>query len=299
MGAFQSNEKESIKGLQKYVDSEKKMESKFMGRFMGDGKGSTLYHINNDAVYKLNHAKKTYTKRSISLPKDGGGPDDSMHQVEEVGGEDEKEKVKVTKNELTMKETGEKKSINGFPCRKYLLTWLVETENVETGEKGKSLMTGEFWTTPETGKIKQLKQEEEHFNRAYLKKLGMDISPGDMKRFGLNILGSMAGSSGQDLKKEMAKMKGYPIVTSVKWEMEKEGGEAASEEEGGIDLTKGVGGFLGGLKKKAMKKRGGKSKKRPAFESYVEIKSIDAKPVSGDLFQIPSGYKKAKGLFGR
>jgi hypothetical protein len=30
MGAFQSNDKESIKGLQKHVDSEKKMESKLM-----------------------------------------------------------------------------------------------------------------------------------------------------------------------------------------------------------------------------------------------------------------------------
>lgn len=297
LGAFESNEKESIKGQRKFVASEKKMKSKLLGKFMGDGKSSVIYIVEKDTVYTLNHAKKTYTKRSISPPKeDEKGARSEERYSEESGGEEE-EKTRVVKNELKMKKTGEKKTINGFPCSEYLLTWLVETENIETKERSKSLMTGEFWTTPETKKIRQLKEDEGRFNRAYLKKLGVEMSPADMKRFGLSMLGAMAGSSGKDLGKEMSKMKGYPIVTSIKWETEKAGGEEVGEE-GGIDLKKGIGGFLGGLKKKAFKSRG-KGEKKPAFESYVEIKSIDTGAVSGELFKVPAGYKERKGLFGR
>ncbi len=236
LGAFESNEKESIKGQRKFVASEKKTKSKLLGKFMGDGKSSVIYIVEKDTVYTLNHAKKTYTKRSISPPKeDDKGARSEERYSEESGGEEE-EKTRVVKNELKMKKTGEKKTINGFPCSEYLLTWLVETENIETKERSKSLMTGEFWTTPETKKIRQLKEDEGRFNRAYLKKLGVEMSPADMKRFGLSMLGAMAGSSGKDLGKEMSKMKGYPIVTSIKWETEKAGGEEVGEE-GGIDCA--------------------------------------------------------------
>ncbi|UCH81061.1 MAG: hypothetical protein JSW20_00220 [Nitrospiraceae bacterium] len=165
-------------------------------------------------------------------------------------------------------------------------------------------MTTELWNTPEDEKIMKLKKEEEEFNRAYLKKLGLNMSPEEMKIFGLSILGGMADASGIDLKKEFSKIKGYPIVTSVKWQSQKDGKEQTNEQEeveedDGIDLSKGLGGAFGGFMKKKMAKRDnekaeGKEDMKVIFESYSEIKSIKTSAIPTDLFEVPKGYKKGR-----
>ena len=182
------------------------------------------------------------------------------------------------------------------------MTWLLVTENVKTGVQKKSLMTTDIWNTTEDAKIKKLIQEESAFNSAYLKKLGLEIGPGEMKKMGLNMISGLAGASGHNLKKEFAKIKGYPIVTSVKWESS---GDKDQEENdggsGGLDLSKGLGGVLGGLAKKAVKSRskGSEGEKKVIFESYTEIKSINTSDLPKSLLEVPESYKKGKSMMER
>ena len=294
MGASEHNEKELIKGLKKRVESTRKFTGGFLSKITGTKKTTVIYDINNDLVRTLDNSKKTYTERTITLPEDssGGksvnaGDDDAS---EKDGGDSE---ARIVKNELKLRDTGRKKKMNGFPCRLYTLTWLVVAENVRTGERTKSLMTGDYWTTPETRKIKALKSEEARFNLAYLKKMGLEMNPEDFKRMGLSILGSLAGTSGGELKKEMSRMKGYPVVTSIKWESESS--KKTVKQDGAVDIKHGVGGLLGSLSKKMAKKDRGE--KKPVFESYTEIKSIDTSGVGKEEFSVPEGYKKKKGLW--
>jgi len=44
----------------------------------------------------------------------------------------------VVRNEITVKETGEKKTIGEYPCARYVITWVVETENIETGSAARA-----------------------------------------------------------------------------------------------------------------------------------------------------------------
>jgi hypothetical protein len=300
--AAEIHEIDYIKGMTKRTDSKMKFTGKVVGMFTKPKDLSTIYRVDQDLIWEVNHTKKTYTERPISLSeeerKDQSGHGEEVSKEEKVEDEREKDEVRIVRNEFSIKETGEKKTINGFPCRQYLLTWLVETENLETKERSKSIMTGDFWNAPEEKRIVQLMAEEGSFNRAYLKKLGLEMTPDDMKKFGLKIIGGMMGAMGDDLKKEMAKMKGFPIATSIKWEAEgdrKE--EPAGEEKESVDLSKGVKGVLGGLfKKKAkesMKEKEGD--RRLIFESHTEIKSIDTSPFPGSQFEVPKEYSKEKG----
>jgi hypothetical protein len=311
MGASKSYNKESIQGEKKHVDSKMKLTGKFLSKMSGEKKTSTVFRISKDIIWEIDHKKKTYTERTISLPKGEEPPkysDSEGGNVEEQGREEES-KVKIIKNEFNVKNTGEKKTINGFTCSQHILTWLVETENIETKERSKSLMTTELWNTPENEKIRKLKKEEEEFNRAYLIKLGLKMRPEEMKGFGLSILGGMANASGMDLKKEFSKIKGYPIVTSVKWQSQTDGKrqdneKAEEEEDEGMDLSKGLGGAFGGFMKKKMAKRDKKKAEekedmKVMFESYSEIKSITTSSLPKDLFEVPKGYKKGKSWMDR
>ena len=306
MGASEGQSRESIKGLKKREDSTMKFTGKILGRLAGAKKSSTIYRIDKDLIWDLDHSKKNYRERTVSIPQQetppgSSGPQGDSSMAEQ--GKEEQPEVRIVKNEFKVKKTGEKKTINGYPCVQYIITWLIETENIETKERGRNLMTTELWNTPEDKTIKMLKKEEEAFNRAYLKKMGMEMSPVQMKQFGLSILGSVAGAAGKDLKKEMSQIKGYPITSSVKWEAEsietskkpKAQIEEADEEEG-LDLSKGLGG-LGGFFKKAI---GGSKEKEdrknpPLFESYTEIKKIEIRSLSDDVFSVPAGYKKLSG----
>jgi hypothetical protein len=299
--AAEIHEIDYIKGMTKRTDSKMKFTGKVVGMFTKPKDLSTIYRVDQDLIWEVNHTKKTYTERPMSLSeerKDRSGPGKEVSEEEKGEDEREMDEVRVVRNEFSIKETGEKKTINGFPCRQYLLTWLVETENRKTKERSKSIMTGDFWNAPEEKRIAQLMAEEGSFNRAYLKKLGLEMTPDDMKKFGLKIIGGMMGAMGDDLKKEMAKMKGFPIATSIKWETEEDRKvETAGEEKESVDLSKGVKGVLGGLfKKKAkesMKEKEGD--RRLIFESYTEIENIDTSPFPGSQFEVPKEYLMEKG----
>jgi hypothetical protein len=110
----------------------------------------------------------------------------------------------------------------------------------------------------------------------------------------------------QELQEKLAKIKGYPIVTAVTWEIEspeasrKAGGETVEKDSEDIDLSGGVGGLLGGLAKKAAKKKAAERAKESAkggqvlFDFYSEIKKIDVSSIPPSEFAVPSGYKLVK-----
>ncbi len=300
MMASKSTDVDYIKGLKKCTRSHFEFTGKVLGFLSGKKDTSTVYLVKKDIVWNIDHKKKTYTQKTISIPKskDEGSSRGRSDRNQRQEAKKEKEQVKIIKNEMKMRKTGKKKTINGYHCEEYLFTWLVETEDIETKERSKSLMTGDFWNTKVTRSIKKLQNEEKTFSLAYMKKMGFNFPPGFMKNFGLNILGSLQHAQGKNLTKEMKKMKGYPIATTIKWESSGDSAknkEKAGEEE--EEAPKSLTGALGGFFKKSVKKLATKKEKKKGdmktvFTSYIEIKSISTASIAGSQFQVPAGYKK-------
>lgn len=314
IGASESTVVEKLSRLKKHETSSVKMTGSvggFFSKFAGDMGSDVITDIDKDVVRTLDHKKKTYTERPITLPKEKEQPPGRAEKDKKAG--EEKPKVRVVRNEISVKDTGEKKTINGFDCNRYVVTWLIETENIETGERSKTTMTNDLWNTPETKEIRALQKEELEFANAYMKKLGLSVSPEDARKFGMTAVAGMFGDDEQAVKKKlkelqekMAKIKGYPIVTALKWEIEspeaarQAGGEQTEKESEGVDLSGGIGGLLGGLAKKAAKKKAAESAKERAkegqvlFDFYSEIKKIDVSSIPSSDFEVPSGYKLTK-----
>lgn len=291
---------------------------KLISKFGGPMETDSITDINRDVIWILDHTKKTFIEKKISFEKE-----------KIMKHEENKPEVKIIRNEFSVKDTGEKKIINGYNCKKYILNWLVETEDLETKERAKSIMTGELWNTDFTKELKILQKEETEFNQAYLKKAGLEMSPQEAQRFGLEMVAGFMGTDAKvtdeqmkKLTEELSRIKGYTIASYIKWKYESESmkkqrmeaekkeeiEESEEEESDDIDVSHGVSGFLGGMAKKVVKEKAKEEKKKKeaeekvkqsekenvVFESYSEIKKISTSRIDASEFSVPAGYKLVK-----
>ena len=302
MGAFEGATTRKYQGEKMWDSTSSKFTGAILSRIAGGSESATITRVDKGVYWVLDPKNKTYVERPIEAFK--GGETGKEQQAQE------KPSVRVTKSEFSVKKTGASETINGFPCEEYLVTWLLEMENLETKAKSRSTMTQNLWATPETATIRKVQAEERAFHKAYARKLGLQISPEEAKQLGIETFAAMSGASKQEIEKgfakareEMAKVKGYPIRTVVNWSMESEK-SATGEKEGGSSAESSsqtptsVGGFLSGLSKaisqKVMKdpSSGSGQKEGGSFSSTYEVKAIRADTVPADVFEIPPGYSK-------
>jgi hypothetical protein len=300
LGAFESTT------IQTTVPAAQREESrlKFTGGFMGTlqkmarlGDNVRITRLDRDLVWTLDAEKRTYVEEPLTAkgerarPAPGGPP-----PAREKG---EPSDVVVTRNEFKVEKTGASKTINGFPCEEYLMTWLVETRNQKTGETGKSLMTNRLWTTPETAEIRAAQADEQAYSQAYLKKLGLEMSPADAQRFlaGLTGLGEAEQQKAlAQVAAEMAKVRGYTIASQLEWTGEGSGGEGSAAGGGGgqagaAQVLAQLGKLFGGGKKDEGA-RTGQERGGPLFSLYTEIRSIRTVAAEPARFEVPAGYTR-------
>jgi hypothetical protein len=246
-------------------------------------------------IYQLDHKKKEYTTSPIEALKEQemGGAKEEKEQEAET----RESKIKITRSEFKVEPTTQEKVINQFPCRQYLITWLVEWENIETGAKGKELLSSEVWTTPFTGVLKDSQAEETQFANNYLKALGLERRTKEKEILGetwLNLLGQL--NPGEERPKletkavanQMKKIEGYPVLVSGKYFSSQEGGEAEEEKPSG-----GARSLVGGLAKSVLKKKPKAAEaEEPALTYYFEVIGLETASLGEADFQVPAGYKK-------
>lgn len=286
---------------------------KFTGSFLAAiqkmaGMGDTvrITRLDRDLVWELDPEKHTYTEQPLTArgERDRRGP--TPNQPAPPKGEPSD--VQVTKNEIKVEKTGARKTINGFPCEEYLATWVLETRNTKTGDTGKSVMTDRVWTTPETGEIRAATAVETAYGRAYLKKIGMDMSPAEARK----LLVGLTGLSEADQQKalgrasaELGKIEGYQVVSQIEWNVESSGspaqGAGASQGTGGTrdpgmaEVMGQLGKLFGSAPRSGEAPAGGKAgaERRPSlFTLYTEVKSVRSVPSEPARFEVPAGYSR-------
>jgi hypothetical protein len=302
MGAAEGMMAHRIQGEKKWDSSNLKFTGAFLSKLAGETDTITITRVDKALTWSLDTKKKTYTETPIKPVK---MPAAERPQREE---KPEKTTARITQSEFSVKKTGAAETINGFPCEEYLVTWLLEVEDLETKAKSRSTMSTNLWTTPETATIKKVQAEEQRFNRALAKLLGSEISSEEARQMGMAAMAAMSKASQEEIQKglvrvknEMAKIKGYPIRTVINWNFESDGKEGAAPEGSAsrdrpTDVSSGLGGIVSGLLGKAVQKKAEEKmsgeKGAPFFSSTMEVKSLGADPVLGESFEVPAGYVK-------
>ncbi len=317
MGGFEGTTLSTTSATAQREESSLRFTGSVLGalqRMTGGGDTIRITRLDRGLVWKLDPEKKTYAEEPLTArgererqaPAPGPGPGQRPQKGEPSD-------VVVTKNEFKVDKTGARKTINRFPCEEYLVTWLVETRNQKTGETGKSVMTTRLWTTPETGEISAATAEEQAYTKAYLRKIGMEMSPEEARRYGMATFAGLTGLGEQEqeralarLRAEMSKVRGYAIVTQVEWNAEGSGGAgaeqpAAGRQGGGQPSPAEVmgqlgklfgGGQKGGGGESAAGGRGGAERSGALFTLYTEVKSIRTTGAEPTRFEVPTGYTR-------
>ena len=291
-----------------------KMKSTTSTRFTGGvvgffaGKGprtqTNITRLDKELIWDINDEDKEYKETTFAQMR---------AQMEEARAKmkgmekPEKEEQSDTKINLKwdVKNTGEKRTINGFECNHLILTLTVEEENLKTHEKRDvSYFTMDQWLSATHGKVQA---EIEAFHVRMAKAMGIMDGGTDF----LSALMAQYGDHLKQLREKSKDLKGFPILSTVMIETVgggKEGQKEMKEEEEEkpkIELPGGLGGLFGKKKEKekadeskeekkaeVKKEESGKPGRSTLFSMTTEVVEMSQTPVSPAEFEVPAGYEK-------
>lgn len=302
-GKFTTIQTVQVSGMKKVTHSENQFKGKgIMGKLAGrfalkSGETGEIVDLSRRLTYKLDHKKREYRVEPFQTYSGEREADETSTEENKSRHSEEIENdIKVIRNEFEVNDTGQKKTINEFPSKKYEINWILEWENIRTEEKGLNRLQTTVWTTPLEGKVKECYEQEMNFSQKWMEEMGINVDALRSSILGTNwlaLFSRMSEESGRiqqsapDFEKEMRKIKGYPVIIDGKYYIKKqEGEEEAQEEEGGIKK------MFGGFAKKALKKAKKKDSNEPAFSYHTELLEYRTIAVDPATFNLPSNYKK-------
>lgn len=247
-------------------------------------------------VTRLDFKKKEYTVTPIKKFEEEASEEGEAEEQAEKPAESD---IRIIRSEFRVDDTGEALEVNGFPTKKYVVSWIVDWENVRTGEKGTNTLETDVRATPLTDAIVKAQQEEAKYFRGYMKAVGLDQEKLQQDVLGTNwmsLLDSMNAAKGRpaasfDASKtaaEMKKIKGYPVVIDGRYTVASDKPKGETEEAGGGSKS-----VLGGLAKKVLKKKPAEEgPAEPSLAYRVEVLELAAAELGEADFQVPPDYKK-------
>jgi hypothetical protein len=205
--------------------------------------------------------------------------------------------AKEVEVDFSVKNTGEKKTINGFDTHQAIAIVTVREKGKKLEESGGLVMTSDMWLAPRNPALKEIAD----FDLKYAQKV-----------YGSTI----AGASAQDMAAAMAmypqmkqaiarmnaeggKVDGTPILTTITMEAVKSAEQMAEEAKAGSSSGGGtptsVGGLLGGIARRRAQNNNNDAPKDRAtvLTTSVEVLKMTT-TVGADEVAIPAGFKESK-----
>jgi hypothetical protein len=296
MGSTEINAVTQYQGDKRADNNTMKMVGGIMGALAGKPQSSVeITRLDKDVVWDLNPPKKTYTERPIALP----AGTEARGERKQSG--PEQKPYKIVKSDVKVGKTGATKTVNGFACTEYHVTWEVVMEDTASKGKVTQVMTTDMWNTPLTDQLKKAQSIEAEFSKKLMQELGVSLSPDEANQLGAGMLTSMYGLDAketagklEEVGKEMAKIEGYPIVTEVKWQVKNDSAAKKPEpKEEPEEPPTSLGGLIGNRIAKSMTPDKPKEE-GVMFSSYHEVKSISLDAVPEATFEVPADYKKVE-----
>jgi hypothetical protein len=275
---------------------------------LNDSTGQII-DLSEEKIYDLDLKKKTYTvttfaelRRRMEEARKKAEEDARKQQPKEAKEPAaEQPPDKQVDVDFAIKNTGERKTINGFETSEAIMTIALREKGKTLEQSGGLVLTADMWLTP---KIEAMREIGE-FDARYAQKLYGPMVTGvsaDQMAAAMAMYPMMKDALGR-MSSEAAKLEGTPVLTTTTLDAVKS--EAQVAEETNQKATSGsesktptsVGGLLGGIGKRVAAKKMGTDeppKARATFmTSTTELLKVVAEASPADL-AIPSGFKETK-----
>jgi hypothetical protein len=259
-----------------------------------------IIDLDEEKIYELNFKNKSYKVKTFAeLHKEF---EDARQKAEEQARKSE-DREKKDPNEKQMevafdiKDTGQKREINGYSCRQVVMTIAVHEKGKTLEQAGGLLMTADNWMAPTIAAMKEVAD----FDVRYVRKLGIEASARDFAQ-AMAMYPGMKDAMAR-LQKENVNAEGTAVQTIMTVQTVTTAEQAAAKKD---EERPSPGGALGGMLGRFGRKKAEEPKdKEPAQASAApsggnkstfmtttsELVSVSTAIAPAEL-QIPAGFKQ-------
>jgi len=271
-----------------------------------------IIDLNEEKVYDLDMRRKTYevvtfaelrrrmeeARRKAEEQARSAEPEQPTEQKPAPEPQQKGEPQKEVEVDFDLKESGQKKTINGFDTREVVMTITVREKGKTVEEAGGLVLTSNSWLA---GQVPSTREVAE-FDRRYYEKLHGPMSIGDAQTMAAALaMYPGLGKAMERMGDEKVKLEGTPILTTVAIEAVRTAQQMSESREESGGAQPGIGGVLGGLRGRFGRKKEEKKEEAPAAASagaknrasimtmHHEVLKIATEVSAADV-AIPAGF---------
>jgi hypothetical protein len=264
-----------------------------------------IIDLAEEKVYDLDLRKKSYKvttfaelRRKMEEAQKKAEEDARKEQSKEASRPADKNTPEM-EVDFNVKNTGEKKAINGFDTHQAVMTITVREKGKTVEQAGGMIMTSDMWLTTKIGAMKDITD----FDIRYAKQLYGTMLAGvsaDQMAAAVALYPMMKQALGR-MGAEAQKIEGTPILVTTTMDAVKSEAQVADEaRQSGSDSTSsgsgGLGGLAGGFAKRLVQKKAGgdETKPRTTFMTTTNEVLKVVTDVSAADVAVPAGFKENK-----
>jgi hypothetical protein len=260
---------------------------------LNDATGQII-DLNEEKIYDLDLKKKSYKVTTFA---------ELRQQMEEARKKAEEEarkapeaekpaepdpKQKEVEVDFDVKDTGEKKAINGFDTRQVVMTITVREKGKTLEEAGGIVMINDMWLGPEIPQMKEFSD----FDIRYWKQLqGPQAAAMSAEQMAAVLaMFPLVGKAMERMQKDGDKLKGTPLDTTTTVESVKSKDQLTQAQSQSSGSS---GGGIGGLLAKKIIKKEEPKARSTIFTTHHEVLEVSTSVSPADL-AIPADFKEKK-----
>jgi hypothetical protein len=249
-----------------------------------------IIDLDEEKIYELDMRKKSYTVLTFDELRRRMQQEREKYEKEAQKDADRGQQFEM-EMDFDVKETGQRKNINGFDTREVIMTIAMRQKGGTLEQAGGMIIASNLWLTEEANAA----QEIADFHRRYMEKLGIDALAKDM-------LQAMALYPGlQDamakMEKENATLSGTAILTTMTIDSYKSQ-EQVAQEQRQASSGDSPGGMIGGLARRIGKKQDDQQQPQNKAQSSIMTSTSELLRLSTDVTEtdvaVPAGFKQKK-----
>jgi hypothetical protein len=273
---------------------------------MNDTTGQII-DLNEEKVYDLDVRKKTYKvttfdelRRKMQEAQQKAAAREDAKPAEKKAAPDKQEpQVEV---DFDIKDTGQKKSINGFDTHETIVTVTVREKGKTLEQGGGLVMTTDTWLTADIPAMKDVAAFDMKYAQKLYGPVFAEVSAEQMAT--AMAMYPMMKPAISKMNADGGKINGTAILTTVTMDSVKSEDQMAQDAKQQSDSSSdkgktpiGVGSMLGGFAKRAAAKKSGGDDAASARATFMttttEVLKVVTDVSAADV-AIPAGYKESK-----
>ena len=257
-----------------------------------------LIDLAQEKIYLIEMKNKSYTVRTFEEMRRQIQDAMAKAQSQSAKREASQEKQPEFTVDFNLKESGEKKKINGYDAREIVMTITVH-EKDKKPENGAMVLTANMWLAPKIAAMKEV----EDFDRRFAEKLLLPFAADYAQQMAPMVAMYPGLKEGMGkLETEKVNMDGTSVLTVIRMQAmgdtEQNTQAAPQQQNKQAEIPRSLGGLLGGLGRKAASKDDnnkdkGADKTASLMTINDELLSVSTSVSDADI-SIPAGFKEKK-----